>query len=318
MRRFRKITAVFAVLLIPMLLFVTGCSPSGKKVDIYGYFNTVSFVAAYADENALLAAAEEVQTVFEEIENAVSLSLDTSDVSRFNKDEAVGETLEISRITYDLLTRALELYVCTNGAYNPAVGRLVDLWGLSPRFNEENYAPTLPYDRETDSVPDEKYITAFLGLTNFGDITLTQDSGKYFVTKPETSVTVDEATYTMTIDLGGIAKGLAADKAAEILKRHEITQSYVSVGTSSLSLLDSKKDNWTVSLRHPRQDGNYAAVYASNTSASTSGDYERYFTVDGKRYSHIISPESGAPIDNGMVTVSLFGRTAEVGHVLQH
>lgn len=315
MKGLRKITAALALLLIPVLVFVTGCSPSGKKVEMTDYFNTVSYIAAYAEEDALLAAAEEVQAVFEQIESAVSISSKTSDIARFN-ETAGGETLEISRITYDLLETALDLYEYTEGAYNPAVGRLVDLWGLSPRFNSNDYAPTLPYDREPNTIPDGKYIDAFLGLTNFGDIKLTQNNGKYYATKPDSSVSVDDTVYYMTIDLGGIAKGYAADEAADILKQHGITQSYVSVGTSSLRLLESKKNNWTVTLRSPRQDGNYAEVYVNNTAASTSGDYERYFTVDSKRYCHIISPVSGAPIDNEMVTVSLFGRTAAEGDAL--
>lgn len=330
MNRFRKIS-VPITLFILVLMFATGCSASasGKRVEIKpDYFNTVSFIAAYAEEDELLGAAEEIGNAFEEIENAVNLSSDNSDISKFN-NAIGGETIEISRVTYDLLNSALDLYAYTDGAYNPAVGRLVDLWGLSPRFNSNGYTPELPYDRASaalpdekniaapDFLPDEKYISAFLMLTDFGDIITAKKGDTYYVTKPTANVTVDGTTYYMTIDLGGIAKGRAADVAAEILKKRGITQSYVSVGTSSLSLLESKRGNWTVTLRHPRNKAeNYATVYANNISASTSGDYERYFTVEGKRYCHIVNPETGAPIDNGMTTVSLFGRSAEEGDAI--
>lgn len=318
-KRLSKILCVILPFVAAVVLF-TACSPRGRTAFITpNYFNTVSFVAAYASENELNAAAEEIGAEFAKIDNAIGLSLN-SDIAKFNDNDYDGAPLEISEITYNLLNEAKRLYEYTGGAYNPAVGRLVDLWGFSPRLNSgEDASPALPYDRDAkddkgrpvQTVPDEKYVTAFKSLTDFREVETSEKGGKYYVTKPSSGATVDGVTYYMEIDLGGIAKGYAADVAANILESRGITQSYVSVGSSSLSLLESKNDGWEVSLRHPRDNSaSYATVYAENTAVSTSGDYERYFVQGGKRYCHIIDASTGNPIDNGMTTVSVFGRSA--------
>lgn len=328
----KSFAALAALLILSLTLSACGAGMTAKAYDLYGYFGTQSAVVVYADYNDKAAkynvdaAVAEIEAVFAALDGAVSLSDANSDVSRFNA-AAAGATLEISAVTYEILTLAKELYDYTDGAYDPAVGLLVDLWGFTPRFNDFDYAPTRPYDRASqEQLPDEKYIDAFRSLTGFGGVALADVNGKYYVTKPTKTMTVagDDTVYTMAIDLGGIGKGLAADKARSILAEHGLTEAYVSVGTSSLSLLASGKDAagapakgmWSVSLAHPRGGAPYLSVYARDTAASTSGDYEHAYEVDGVNYCHIIDPATGRPITSGTATVSLFGRTAAAGDAL--
>ena len=330
----KKITvALTAALLVAFIFSASGCaSVTAQAYEMYGIFGTQSAVVVYADygdrsQSANVAkATAEIEAVFTEIDAAVGLNYEDSDVSRFNRADA-GATLEITKITYELLTRAKELYEYTDGAYDPAVGLLVDLWGFTPRFNEIGYTPARPYDRaDAGTLPDYRYIEAFRLLTGFGDVELMTGDGKYYVTKPNRTVKLehDDEVYTMNIDLGGIGKGFAADKAREILAAHGLTEAYANVGTSSLALLSNAKDAegapaknmWSVSLAHPRGGAPYLNVYAKNTAAGTSGDYEHVYTVDGVAYCHIIDPQTGRPIANGTATVSLFGRTAADGDAL--
>ena len=302
------------------LTVLSGCGVKAVAYDEYGYFGSLTRVVTYEE---LGEDKTKIKNVLNDVDGAISLSVEGSDVRAFN-DAQPGETIEISRVGYEIFTLAMQAYALTDGAYNPAVGLLVDLWGFSPRFNDSDYAPVKPYDRERQSVPNAKYIEAFKKeeVTDFGEVKLLKEDSKYYVTKPNTSVEVDGVTYSMQIDLGGIGKGYAADKCAEIVDKRE--NYYVSVGASSLVLGANAKTpdgapnegSWKVTLASPRGESSYMSVFAKNVSASTSGDYERYFVQDGKRYSHIIDPSTGYPIDNGVATVSLFGATSAEGDTL--
>lgn len=319
MNLIKKIGIVLCLLLASAPLFGCG-SVSGKRFDRYGYFGTLTVFAVYADFSSeaeterVGKAIAECEAALAEIDGAVGSGAE-SDVSRFNAANR-GETLGISRTTYELLGIAAEMYELTDGAYNPAVGNLVDLWGFSPRFDGD-YTPTEPYDRDVQSVPDEEYIEAFRTseLLDFGAVKLSEADGKYFITKPDACVSIGGKEYTVNLNLGGIGKGYAADKCAEILSKHGVTESYVGVGQSSLRLLNGNNGDWKVALNHPRGSGKYLTVLASNVAASTSGDYERFFIENGARYCHVIDPSTGRPT-TGAAAVSLFGGTAAEGDAL--
>lgn len=319
--------SAFAIILACAAFALTGCSSVARRFDMMGYFGTYSYVVVgnyNAVSDAADKAAEETEKLLSDVEKAIG-SVEGSDVVRFNAADA-GERMEVSRITYEVLSIAEEMYEKTEGHYNPAVGNLVDLWGFTPRFNETDYEPTEPYDRETASVPDEEYITAFSDedILDFGAVELSEIGGKYYVTKPSATVTAGGKTYTMNIDLGGIGKGYAADRCVEILAGYGLYKSYVSIGTSSICLAESaesakgapEKNMYEVALRHPRGSGEYLSVYAKNAAGSTSGDYERFFIQDGVRYSHLIDPFDGRPTDSGFVTGTVFGKSAAEGDAL--
>lgn len=324
-----KFIAVLAALFIGTCAFMfAGCSVTAKRFDMMGYFGTYSSVVIgnYGEvSEAADKAAEEIETLLASAEKAISSTVEGSDIARFNEAKA-GERMEISRLTYEIMNIAAEMYEITDGYYNPAVGNLVDLWGFTPRFDDPDYTPTEPYDRENASVPAEEYITAFSSaeITDFGAITLSEKGGKYYIEKPTATVTVVGKTYSMNIDLGGIGKGYVADLCADIFSEYGLNKSYVSIGTSSLRLGESaetakgapEKNMYKVTLNHPRGSGEYLSVYAKNVAGSTSGDYERYFIQDGIRYSHLIDPFSGRPTDSGFVTGTVFGKSAAEGDAL--
>ncbi|MBR6788994.1 MAG: FAD:protein FMN transferase, partial [Clostridia bacterium] len=310
--KFRNIIFLSFCVIFCASLF--GCAKKAEAFDLYGYFgDTLTRVVTY---ETLGDDEEKIRAVCESVDRAVSLSVKNSDVNRFNSAEP-SEKVRLSKVGYEIFSQAKELFTLTGGAYNPAVGLLVDLWGFSPRFNSPDYTPTMPYDRTEPSVPAEKYISAFSSeeVTDFSKVTLGQDNDGYYAIKPSGSVTVDGVKYSMQIDLGGIGKGYASDECAKAVSQKDF---YVSVGASSLVLgsnavtpSGAKEENvWKVTLASPRGEKAYASVFAKNVAGSTSGDYQKYFEQNGVRYSHIINPFTGRPIDNSVATVTLFGRTA--------
>jgi thiamine biosynthesis lipoprotein ApbE len=156
------------------------------------------------------------------------------------------------------------------------------------------------------ALPEKDKVEAFRTLAeHFGDITLAEEDGKYYVTKPlDAVVEVEGVNYSLAIDLGGIGKGYAADVVKEMTKEAGFDYGYFSFGGSSMSLLSyyyAADNNFKLALidpRNPSAQGGYMSVGASDEGLSTSGDYVQYYTDSqtGVNYCHIINPKTGRPI----------------------
>jgi len=274
-----------------------------ERVDKALYnFNTeniVSLVGANAND-----AFDEIEKEFNKIDKTFSLN-ENSQIKKLNEQGYITNASD--EVVY-LLQKAKEIYALTNGAFNPATYLLTDLWQLSSRFSENStdFEPR-PYDRPLYTLPDQKYINAFKQLLNFEDIVI--DGNDVYL--PDNKVTVDGVDYFMQIDLGGIVKGYAAQRAKQIATSFGITKGYVSLGGSSIVFLqnaDRQDGNYAVGILDPdNATGYYAKTNVQNVTMSTSGDYQpgKYFELDGKKYCHIIDGKTGAPVDTGIRTVSI-------------
>ena len=292
--------------------FISCMGNNDLKVKNYStllYFNTNIDCQLVLDseisEDVCDTAWGQIKEKLDTLEGHLSVYKTSSEVSIFNNAPA-DSWMEVSSDTFLAFSYAIKCYLDTNGAYNPAVYLLSDLWGFTNRFHDGSYVKEEPYDRDNylEQLPDEKYINAFLQLTNFGDVTVKQENNRYFVYKPKKTVVVDGVEYTMKIDLGGIGKGLACLEMKKIFANNNITKGYVSVGSSSiLALQKSEEDLWLIKYRHPRKEGEYyLSSYVADYSISTSGDYENYYEYNGKRYCHIINPFTGYPISTNIIT----------------
>ena len=288
-----------------------------------GYaFSTGGTLALYApfeteeEREAAMSLGDEVDKLLAELESTLSVSVEGSDIYKFNTAYP-GDRVEITEHTYNVLQYALDVYEETDGAYNAGVYYSVDLYGFAPRADGE----TRPYDRESPAteLPAEKYVSAFKELaTAFGDLKLEQNDGKYYAIKPQKTVTVegDSTVYSLSIDLGGIGKGYACDLIDEMVDEAGYEYGYYNLGSSSWQINGSavsEDGKWNLTSRDPRGGilgGSYISRRAANTAVSTSGDYEQYYTVDDVRYCHIINPATGSPIQTGIMTASLNGGTA--------
>ncbi len=254
------------------------------------------------------------------VDSIANTQINTSDVARYNVLES-GKTLKIDYDTYKMFELAREIYTATNGAFNPAVYRLVDLWGFSSRIYS-NGAFGLPYDRAVSPsdffangypLPDQKYVDAFSksAFTDFSQeaVTLYKEGDEYFVTKNVADAVVDGVSFGQWIDFGGIAKGYCADLIENNFCANGITAYYVNVGTSSIAVGSSAL---TLALSDPYDvmaqiyaSTCYAGVNVQQNSISTSGQYVRKYVSDGVEYAHIVDGKKGAPAQTGIKTVSV-------------
>lgn len=296
---------------------------SSSQVNSYartytGIFGTDAYLRIYLpidiSDEELAQSTEQANALHEEIK-ALLTSLDSSMnianadsyISQFNSAEA-GSEIEIDYHTYQVLSIAIKMFEETDGYYNPGVYYSVDLYGFGVRSNNE----ARPYDREDPSVelPDNEYVTAFQQLgESFAEVSTYQRDGKYYVSKPEKTVTVEGHTYSLAMDLGGIGKGYAIDLVDGLIDEAGFEYGYFNFGSSSQAINGSLSEDgkFELQFQHPRAllGVGYLSTRAANVAISTSGDYILSYTIDGTRYSHIINPKTGAPIRTGIATATV-------------
>lgn len=327
------------VFLACALALFAGCTGSLVKKDpaklesrrktTFQYFGTVCFAAVYDDFRSNAAAArfetawQEITAMLAQLDDSANIDKPGSDVRRFN-DARGGERVRISPMTAEILTAAMKLYEFTEGAFNPAVENLVDLWGFSSRFrNGDNRK--MPYDRPKHEdgsfdLPDKRYVETFRKLSDFSRVKLSGDAKNgYFLTKDAKDITIDGVAYSLKIDLGGIAKGYGAEKAAAILRAHGYEYGYVNLGMSSMKLLKRNVSDkgapsdymWAVSISNPDdRTKNFLSVFGKDIGVSTSGTYDVHYFVGGREYSHIIDSETGEPTRSDILSVTILGSDA--------
>ena len=296
---------------------------TGMQYTTYDFFNTNTTVSCYLpaeDTDKLKSLWDgEIRDALDKISSLLSQDGEKSDVKAFNRAQA-GATLKIDAVTYEVLSLAKQAYVDTDGAFNPALALSVDLWGFSTRFNEADYSPSQPYDREDykTQLPDEEYVEAFLSLSDFSETEIYAEDDGYYITKSASVAEVGGVVYTQQLDLSGIGKGYAADVVAEILRKNGFVFGYVDIGASSMSLMKNARKEagaelgkWTVSVLSPTESGKYYfKAYVKDASLATSGNYQQYYEIDDRRYSHIIDPHTGEPYLSDVLTASVFGENA--------
>jgi FAD:protein FMN transferase len=230
------------------------------------------------------AAQRAIDTVMLEmtrIDNAMSVYKADSELSRVNT-HAAKAPLTISQELFDLIEVSLNVSAMTHGAFDitfASVGRY--------------------YDYRKHQHPTAKQITQALPAINYRHIRLNKAKRSIQFTHPG-----------VYIDLGGIAKGHAVDRCLALLKQQNITHAIVTAGGDSGILGDKNGQPWMVGIQAPRDKSGVAAVIPLEDSAiSTSGDYERYFEADGKRYHHILNPRTGTSA-SGVQSVTIIGPNA--------
>lgn len=258
--------------------------------------------ATEARYNEFSSLWEEVKGVLISVENSISTTIETSCIYKFNQADA-GATVEIDSTAYEILTLAKTVYNQTEGYFNPAVYQSVRLFGFgTAKINNPN------------SLPEESIVQAYKTLSDgFADLTLSQTDGKYYATKPKTTVKVNGTTHSLKLDLGGIGKGYCADKIDELIDQSGFKYGFFNFGSSTMAVKSysiNEDNNYTLSIKDPRADDAYAKFKIKDKCLSTSGDYEQYYELDGVRYCHIIDPKTGSPIQTGIASVTVVGGSA--------
>jgi len=194
----------------------------------------------------------------------------TSDVGRANR-LAARDAVDVSPSTVAVLEAAIAWAIGSDGAFDPCIGRAVELWDVEHR--------TAP--------PPAGDVRRLAGRRLYRALDV--DGG----TRPRVRLTDRDAA----IDLGGIAKGYGVDRAADALRRRGIAQGIVNVGGDLYAIGHSDDgDPWRVGIRSPADPHALTGtIDVADAAVATSGDYERFFEYRGRRYHHLLDPETAAP-----------------------
>ncbi|MDR0565035.1 MAG: FAD:protein FMN transferase [Azoarcus sp.] len=234
-------------------------------------FGTRVEIAIYGNDPALAQTAMgAVLREFDRLHRAYH-AWEPSDLTQLNDAIERGESREVSPELAAMLRDAQRLSETSDGLFNPALGELIRLWG----FHSDEFAPKRP---------DPAAVAAILKANpRMSDLTL--DGQRVSSRNP-----------AVKIDFGGYAKGYALDRAADILRAQGIQNALINIGGNIMALGSKGGKPWRVGIQHPRQPGAIATLPLYDGEAiGTSGDYQRYFELDGTRYAHILDPRTGEP-----------------------
>jgi len=257
-----------------LLLFVC-CADRLAEIDRteFGFGSYVRIQALAFNSAALDSAVESAFSEMFRLDTLWSSFLDVGDVYRLNRTGGASVQPE----TQELVREALVVCRNTGGALDITVKPLLDVWGVT---------------KGNRRIPDSAELAEAKELVDFRQVDLRGDS-----------VVLSGGA---RIDLGAIAVGFAVDRAVEELKAHGVKQGLVDAGGDIRVFGDRV---WRIGLRNPRGEDVIRVFSVQNRAVSTSGDYQKYFEVEGRRYHHIIDPATGFPADK-CASVTMLAPTA--------
>ncbi len=245
----------------------------------------VEIVAGGEDSNKLESAVDAAFAEIARLDMLLSRHQEKSDVTRLSQSDR-GSKVAVE--TAEVITLGLDVAQRSGGAFDLTLGQLKALWG----FGLEN--PTVP-DRNTLSA----------ALSGIGPTALSLNGQQVTKQSPH-----------LQVDLGGIAKGYAVDRAIAVLREHGVASAAVNAGGDMYLLGQRPERSWRIGIQHPRQkDTVLETVQVSDQAVVTSGDYERFFERDGIRYHHIFDPQNGLPA-RGCRSVTIIADSVVLGDAL--
>lgn len=269
-------TISYLVIVVLILIMPEGCagirpsSPPTISKRAQMHMGTLVTVTALASDKDIGDRA--VQVAFDEIkrlEQLLSTWRPDSELSQVNA-EAGRRSVQVSRETFELVVRSLEMAQLTHGGFNIALGPAIEAWSVTER----------------QQIPDGPTLERLKPLVDWTSIQI-----------DKTARTIYLPHKGMRIDVGGVGKGYAADRAVEVMKRAGAEGGVVALSgdVKAFGVL-SERSGFPVGIRHPREEGTLIGIIDLHDEAiSTAGDYERYFEQDGVRYHHILDPHTLQP-----------------------
>ncbi|WP_110943219.1 FAD:protein FMN transferase [Inediibacterium massiliense] len=277
-----KKISIWTLYIFILLIFLSGCSKEIKPVEDSSYMlGTYLKITIWTDDEQ--QGRQIIKKCFDriqEIEKKMSINLEDSEINKIN--HASGENfIKVSQDTSEVLKKSLIYGELSKGAFDPTTGKLVELWGIGT-------------DRER--IPSQEEIENALQYVDYHLIK--QKDEKYFKLEKK----------GMRIDLGGIAKGYAADEVYKILKKEKIEHALINLG-GNIYAVGNKLDgsHWKIGIQDPLQKTgtHMGTLEISNQAVVTSGNYERFFIQNNQRYHHIIDPYKGYPAENGIISATI-------------
>ena len=261
-------------LLITICLFLSACSsePDTRQAKFYAFGTEVDVSLYDVDSDTANNTIDVLELAFSNVNNTWH-AWQPSTVTQINDAIAQGESISVTPDVTELIQLAQTFANSSQHLFNPAAGKLFELWG----FHQDNWFESHPPPSDVD-IQSWLTSTPTMNDIHINDGMLASNNKR------------------VKLGFGGFAKGYAVDTAIDALKKQGINNAIINIGGDLRAIGSHGKRPWIIGIRHPRQNGMVASIaLKGDESVFTSGDYERFFQYEGKRYAHIIDPRSGQP-----------------------
>lgn len=271
------------------LIFMAGCEKSVELVHLSGPTMGTTYNIKYTQQAGIPDPSHlqtEIDRLLEQVNDQMSTYRVDSELSRFNQYQG-SDPFQVSAQTATVVKEAIRLNSLTLGALDVTVGPLVNLWGFGP-------------EARRDTVPTEQELAERKAKTGIEYLSVSGD----FLSKTLPSLYVDLST---------IAKGWGVDVVADFIESQGIENYMVEVGGEMrLKGRNAQGIPWRIAIEKPsvQERSVQEIIEPGDMAIATSGDYRNYFERDGMRYSHIINPQTGYPIDNKVVSVTVLDKSS--------
>lgn len=293
-----------------LVLFLSGCGKQGEEryeASFLELFDTVTKIVAYADSKETFTT--QVELVYDELETYHQLYDIYHDYEGVNNiktinDQAGIAPVKVDQKIIDLLFYAKDMYELTNGELNIAFGSVLRLWHDERTTGIEN--------PEEAKLPDMNQLKEMAQHCDLDQVVIDEENKTVYLKDPD-----------MRLDVGAIAKGYATEMVSRYMIEIGLENSMISVGGNVRTMgykteADQTQVPWNVGIQNPDTESDIQTLYIlqlSNQSLVTSGVYERYYTVDGKQYHHIIDKDTLFPADY-FISVSIVTENSGFADVL--
>ena len=277
----------FLILACALLLAACGRTPVQEQ-QAYVFGTRVEVLVVSDDPAQGRQAIAAVLREFDRMHRAYH-AWQPSELSDLNLAIAEGRPQQVTPELAAFIREAQEFSRQGNYLFDPGIGQLIRLWG----FQTDEFKAELP---------EEAKIKAWLASKpSIADLMVTDEL-------------VASRNREVALDFGGYLKGVALDRAAGILRAQGIDNALINIGGNVIALGSKQGRKWRVGIQHPRQPGPIATVALEDGEAvGTSGDYQRFFEVDDKRYAHLLDPRSGFPANHTQGVTVLIPGGAKAG-----
>lgn len=277
-----NIEVILRALVFVGLLFFGACQKSESVTHLKGRTMGTNYNVKYIGGD--LDLQKSIDQLLENVNKEMSTYILSSEISYFNNSARLS-WVSISKDFFNVTNYAIALASETQGAYDPTIGPLVNLWGFGPNSKRE--------------VPSESAIAEAKAKVGFKKIEL--DRKGYRIRKKVPGI---------YLDLSSVAKGFGVDKIAHFLESQGISRFMVEIGGEvRVKGKNAHGALWRIAIESPQsQMGSMdlsRVLDLSNTSLATSGNYRNFFLKEGKKYSHTISSRTGRPVPNELGSVSV-------------
>jgi len=275
-----------------LIFILAGCGRQDFIVkETRTLMDTFCEISCYGtDRDSAAIAIDAAFKELERIERVLSRFDENSEVSRINNSAGLGK-VKATKEVFDLTERAVYYSRISGGAFDITIAPLMEVWGFA---------------RRNKSVPDADTVDSVLKNVGYENIELRPGE-----------LSIRFLNKGTKLDFGGIAKGYAADRAKGVLVSYGIKNALVNLGGNIFALGSAPGERpWKIGIQDPLHNGRMLkSLKLTNRAISTSGNYERFFEISGRRYSHIINPVTGQPCE-GIISVTVVADTAEEADAL--